>query len=112
MRGHTVVQKTQQTQMGGNRKMRVEERNTGASWFSRDGTVLATTPPDTAKSPPSGEADDQPRPFYHATPSAEPLTASARKLSFNPAPDQDNDEESDWSTDTSSDHEDLTLSIH
>ena len=84
MRGHRVVRKTQQTQMSDNLKIRLEERNTGASWFSRDGTVLATTPPDAAESPPNGEADAQPGPFYHATHSAETLTASAWKLSLNP----------------------------
>ena len=61
-----MVRKTQQTdtQISGNRKIRLKESNTSASCFSRDGTVLATTPPEF----PNGEADDYPGPFYHVNP--------------------------------------------
>ena len=80
MRGHTVERKTQQTHMSDNRKKRLVERNTGASGSPE----MEQFWPDAAESPPNGEADDQPGHFYHATPSAVTLTASARKLSSNP----------------------------
>ena len=109
-----MVRKKQRTQMSDNCKIRLKERLMSESCFSRDGTILATTPRDAAESPLNGQVDDQSGPFSHATPSAEMMTASARFVSFSPAhgPTRDSDEESDSSTDTSSGRDDLTASIH
>ena len=90
-------------------KTRLKERNTSGSWFSSDGSALPISPPDTANSPAERQADDQAGPSTHATPT---LTASVRKFSFSTVHDPAGDsDESDWSSDTSSEDDDVETTI-